>query len=94
MGVHVHDRFTIIPEVGGNIGIALTRGLTGYFGANFMYFPNIVRPGNVINPAISSAAVPFSATFGAANAPRGSSFKMVETDLWLGGVTAGLILKY
>jgi hypothetical protein len=94
IGTHVQDKFTYIPELGLNFGVALTRGLTGYIGGNFMYFPDIVRPGSLINPYISSAAIPFSSNYGAAGAPRGSSFQMIQTDKWLGGVTCGLQLKY
>jgi hypothetical protein len=94
IGTHVQDKFTYIPEVGLNFGIALTKGLTGYIGGNFLYFPNIVRPGNLVDPYISSAAIPFSSNYGAAGAPRGSSFQMVESDHWIGGLTCGLILKY
>jgi hypothetical protein len=94
IGTYVHDRFTYIPEVGLNFGIALTKGLTGYIGGNFLYFPNLVRPGNLVNPVTSSAAVPFSANYGQAGAPRGPAFTLVETDHWIGGLTCGLILKY
>jgi hypothetical protein len=94
IGTHVHDRFTFIPEFGGNIGIALTRGLTGYIGGNFMYFPNVVRPGNLVNPVISAASIPFSASYGAQGATRNQGFQFVETDHWVGGLSVGLILKY
>ena len=45
-----NDRFTVIPEVGGTSGIALTRGLTGYIGVNFIYIPDVIRPGEAVNP--------------------------------------------
>ena len=94
VGTFVQDKFTYIPEVGLNVGIALTKSLSGYIGGNFLYFPNIVRPGNLINPVVSSAAVPFSPGYGAPGAPRSPGFQFVETDRWLGGLTWGLILKY
>jgi hypothetical protein len=94
IGTHIQDRFSYIPEVGGKVGIALTRGLTAYIGGNFLYFPNLVRPGNLVNPVVSSAAIPFSVNYGATGAPRGPGFQMIQTDHWLGGVSCGLILKY
>jgi len=94
IGTFNQDRFSWIPEVGGTVGIALTRGLTGYIGLNLLYFPDVVRPGNIANPRVSSAAVPFSANYGAAGAPRGPEFKWVEEDHLLGGVSFGLMLRY
>lgn len=94
IGTFIHDRFSYIPEVGGTVGIALTRGLTGYMGVNLLYFPDVVRPGNLVNPQLSSAAVPFSPNYGAPGAPRGPSLRIVETEQWLGGVTFGMMLRY
>ena len=95
IGTYVHDRFTWIPEVGGTVGIALTRGMTGYMGVNLLYFPDVVRPGNIVNQNVSSAAVPFSANYGAAGAPRGPGFKFVATrPVVIGGATFGLMLRY
>jgi hypothetical protein len=94
IGTYVHDRFTWIPEVGGTVGIALTRGMTGYMGVNLLYFPDVVRPGTIANPRISSTAVPFSPSFGTPGAPRGPNFKVIEEDQWLGGVNFGLLFRY
>ena len=94
IGTYTRDRFTYIPEAGLNVGIALTGGLTGFVGVNFLYFPDVVRPGTNLSPLASSAAIPFSTNFGAAGAPRGPAFRMVEEDHWLGGATFGLSLRY
>jgi hypothetical protein len=94
LGVVTHDRFTFIPEIGLNFGIALTRGLTGYIGGNFIYFPDIVRPGALINPVVSSAAIPFSPNYGVAGAPRTTGVQITQSDRWIGGVNWGLLLRY
>jgi hypothetical protein len=94
IGTFVHDRFSYIPEVGGNVGIALTRGLTGYIGVNLLYFPDVVRPGTIVSPLVSSAAVPFSPNYGAPGAPRAPGFRFIDEDHWLGGVNFGFMLRY
>lgn len=94
IGTYVKDRFTVIPEVTATWGIALTRTLTGYIGVNFIYFPDVTRPGQAVNPFISSASIPFSPNFGAPGFPRSPTFKFNETDLWVGGATFGLQLRY
>ncbi|MFM8274697.1 MAG: BBP7 family outer membrane beta-barrel protein [Gemmata sp.] len=93
IGTFDQNRFTFVPEVGGNIGIALTRGLTGFIGWNVLYMPDVIRPGNQINPFLNSAAVPFSPNYGAA-AARTGFVRFVESDYWIGGLNLGLTLKY
>ena len=94
IGTYVRDRLTVIPEVGGTVGIALTRGLTGYVGVNFIYFPDVVRPGSAVNPVVSPASIPFSPNFGQLGAQRSPGFRFIEEDLWVGGATIGLMLRY
>ena len=94
IGTYSRDKLTYIPEAGATFGIALTRGLTGYIGVNFIYFPEIIRVGSAVNPAANSAAVPFSPNFGQPGAPRAAGFRFIEEDLWIGGVSGGLMLRY
>jgi hypothetical protein len=94
IGTFDRDRFSAIPEFGGNVGIALTGGLTAHVGVNFLYVPDLIRPGNQINGTLNSAAVPFSPNFGAPGAPRTGSVVFDESDFWIGGVNFGLTLKY
>lgn len=93
IGTFVNDRFTYIPEVGATFGVALTRGLTGYVGVNFIYFPDVVRPGSAVNANVTSSSIPFTTTFGNGG-PRGPGFRFIEEDLWIGGATAGLMIRY
>ncbi|QJW97170.1 BBP7 family outer membrane beta-barrel protein [Frigoriglobus tundricola] len=94
IGTYSYDRFTYIPEVGLNLGIAVTRGLTCYIGGNFMYFPDVIRPGGVITTASSSAALPFSSNYGASGAARAPDIKFNQEHYWLGGVNIGLTYRY
>ncbi len=93
IGTFDRDRFTLVPEFGGTVGIALTRGLTGFIGWNLLLMPDVIRPGDQISPTLNSAAVPFSPNYGTA-APRTGTFSFVETDYWIGGVNFGLTLRY
>jgi hypothetical protein len=95
IGTFTHDRFTVIPEVGGNLGIAVTRGLTAYMGVTALYFPDIVRPGDLVNPIVNSATIPFSPNFGTLpGTPRNAGVVLRETSHWLGGVNFGFKLRY
>jgi hypothetical protein len=94
IGTFVQDRFSVIPEFGGNVGIALTKGLTGFIGVNFLYIPDVIRPGSQVSPVVSSAAIPFSSSYGAPGAARAPRVLFEQDDFWLGGVSAGLMLRY
>jgi hypothetical protein len=94
IGTYVRDRFTYIPQIGGNWGIAITGGLTAWIGVDFLYFPEVVRPGQAAQPFISSTSLPFSPNFGAPGGPRSLPFKFQGEDLWVGGVNVGMMLRY
>lgn len=96
IGTFIRDRFTVIPEISGNIGIAVTRGFTAYVGVTAMFFPDIARPGDLVSPFVSSASIPFSPNYGAlgAFAPGNTGLQIRETEHWLGGVNFGFKLRY
>jgi len=94
IGTYNYDRFTYIPEVGFNLGIAVTRGLTCFIGGNYMYFPDVIRPGGVVAATASSAALPFSSNFGTTGSTRGPAIKFNQEHYWLGGLTLGLTYRY
>lgn len=94
IGRYNDDRFTAIPEFGGTVGIALTRGLTGYVGVNLLYLPDVIRPGGQASNVVSTAAIPFSSSFGAAGGVRAPQVLFNQDDYWVGGVSFGLRLQY
>ncbi len=94
IGTFDSDRFSFLPEFGATVGIALTKGLTGYLGMNFLYMPDVIRPGNQANPTVSSAAIPFGSNFGAPGGIRAERMLFDQSDCWLGGISLGLQLRY
>jgi hypothetical protein len=94
IGTFVNDTFTYVPEIGGKMGIALTKGFTGYIGVNFMFLPDVVRPGEVVSPVVSSAAIPFSVNYGATGAARAPGFQFNQQNHWIGGLSLGFMLRY
>ncbi|MBY0460085.1 MAG: BBP7 family outer membrane beta-barrel protein, partial [Gemmataceae bacterium] len=96
IGTFTRDRFSYIPEFGGNVGVALTKGLTGYVGVTVVYVPDVIRPGNQISNTLNSAAIPFSANYGAAGAVPTSTVAPAfrQSEFWIGGVNFGLQFRY
>ncbi len=52
------DVFSVIPEVGVNLGYQITSRLRVFVGYNFLYIGNVLRPANVIDPFIDAARIP------------------------------------
>jgi hypothetical protein len=94
LGIFLKDHVDVIPEVGLNVGLALTRSSTIYLGGTLIYFPNVARPGDLINPVVNSSAIPFSANYGNPNAVQTPTLRIVDSHYWLGGVNVGLQIRY
>ena len=61
--------------------VAITRGITGYVGYNFLYVNKVARPGSQINPVVNTASVPFSPNFGTTR-PLTTSGLFAQDDFW------------
>jgi hypothetical protein len=57
-GVHTQNRFAVVPEATVNLGYAIRPNLRAYVGYNFLYWSNVVRPGDQIDPVLDVASVP------------------------------------
>ncbi|HMC65633.1 MAG TPA: BBP7 family outer membrane beta-barrel protein [Gemmataceae bacterium] len=96
IGRHDRTRFAVVPEVGVNLGFNFTPWLRGFLGYNFLYWSNVVRPGEQIDREINVRQIP------GPNFPTGGSNTTVarptvpfkSTDFWAHGVNLGLELKY
>ena len=93
IGVFTRDRFTAVPEIGGNIGVAVTGGMTVYVGSQFMFFPDVIRPGSLINPVVNSSSIPGSPNYGNGGALNPGVTVRTES-LWIGGATFGAMFRY
>lgn len=95
IGRYQTDEFVVIPEGTINLGVALTRSLTGFIGYNYLYVSDVVRPGTVVGPVVNTATVPFGAAYGSAGRPAGSRAVITQQDdYWLHGVNFGFQLRY
>jgi hypothetical protein len=94
IGQHSRDAFAVVPEVGLNVGWQATSHLKLFVGYTFLYWSNVVRAGDQIDPVLD--VVP-SRLNGQAVPPLvqrpGAMHPVVpfkETDFWAQGVNLGL----
>lgn len=94
IGRYNDDQFVVIPEGTLNVGVALTKTLTGFIGYNYLYVSDVVRPASLAGPVVNTATVPFSSAYGSSGRPPGSRIVLEKEDYWLHGVNFGLQLRY
>jgi hypothetical protein len=95
IGAYNRDRFSIVPEVGLNLGYQLSEHLRVSVGYNFLYWTNVLRPGNQIDRVLDVTQIPNFNTGGlpptGQNRPA-APFK--ESDLWVHGLNVGFEFRY
>lgn len=88
------DVFSVVPQVGVNLGYQITNRLAIFAGYSFLYWSDVVRPGDQIDPVLDVTRIPnFITTAAPLNPPRPvNPFK--SSDLWVHGVNFGLGLNW
>lgn len=94
IGRQVQDRFAVIPEVGATLGVQVTPRLRATVGYTFLYWSEVVRPGDQINRVVNPAQLPSAAGFGPLVGAPEPTPRFEHTDYWAQGVNFGLSLRY
>jgi hypothetical protein len=58
IGVFHHNAFSVVPQIGVNLGYQILPNLRGFVGYNFLYWSNVIRPGTSINPVLDVTQIP------------------------------------
>jgi hypothetical protein len=58
LGTFTRDRFAVVPEVSLNAGYWLTPNVKAYVGYNFLYWSNVIRPGDQIDRVVDQSFIP------------------------------------
>ena len=90
-GSFSRNEFSIVPEVGINLGWQATPHLRLFAGYNFLYWTNVLRAGDQIDPVLnvnSTVGPPILQRVPTVPARPAVLFR--DTDLWVQGVNAGI----
>lgn len=93
IGRRTETRFSIIPAVEVHAGIQLTDRIRATIGYDFLYWTQVVRPGNQIDRNINPSQSPLFGA-GALTGPAVPNPLVSHSDFWAHGVSAGLELRY
>jgi hypothetical protein len=88
--------FSVVPEVGLNVGYQFMPWLRGFVGYNFLYWSNVIRPGTSIDRNLDVTQIPnFPLNPEPAPVPgRHPAPLFHEVGFWAQGVTFGLEFVY
>lgn len=87
-------QFTFISEAGVRLGFQLTEHLKAQFGYTFIYWSDVVRPGEQVNRTLDPSQIPSNLAYNPAihATQPGPSFQSV--DFWAQGLVFGLQFDY
>jgi Putative beta barrel porin-7 (BBP7) len=92
---HFHrDEFSVVPEVGINVGYQVTDHLRAYVGYTFLYWSDVVRPGDQIDRTINLSQVPSTGGSGVLVGPARPAVLFKNTDFWAQGINVGLEFRF
>jgi hypothetical protein len=90
IGNFSQTRFAFVPEVALKLGYQVTSGLRIHAGYDFLFWSNVVRPGNVIDTGINPSQLPPGPLVGASRpAPR-----LDGSDFWAQGIDVGAVWSF
>ncbi|MEQ1825993.1 MAG: BBP7 family outer membrane beta-barrel protein [Pirellula sp.] len=86
-GTFTRDQFGMVPELGATLGYQLTQHLRFTAGYTFIYWSNVVRPGDQIDTTVNPNLLPpENPTQTAFLNPR---FAFQDSDYWIQGLSLG-----
>jgi Putative beta barrel porin-7 (BBP7) len=97
IGVRSRDVFSVVPEAGVNVGYQLTDHLKAFVGYNFLFWSNVIRPGDQIDTVIDVNRVPRFVPPGVVVPDAGVNRPAVlfrETDFWAQGINVGFEFRW
>jgi hypothetical protein len=94
IGHYSRDRFSVIPEVGVKLGWNITPRLTASVGYTFLYWTDVARPGNQIDPNLNATFMPTNQGFGNGRGTNSPTFTFHESNFWAQGIEFGLEFKF
>jgi hypothetical protein len=89
-----HGEFSVVPQVGLNLGFWVNKHIALQAGYSFLYWNNVLRPGSQVDPRINPTQVPTSVQFGSHVGPALPSGSLNQQDFWAYGLNAGLTFVY
>lgn len=89
IGEYYQSPFAVVPEVDVNLAFAITPRVTARIGYSFIFWSNVLRPGDQVNRVVSPNLVPSDASYGQPG-PNQPQYQFQTTSYWAQGLNIGL----
>jgi hypothetical protein len=89
IGSYSQSKFSFVPEQDLNLNLAITPYISARLGYSFIYWTNVVRPGDQITRVVSPTLVPSDAAY-ATGGPNEPGNLFHTTGYWAQGLNIGL----
>jgi hypothetical protein len=93
IGNYHRSSFAVVPEVGLNVGYHITPRITARVGYSFLYWSNVLRPGNQVSRVVSPNLVPSDSNYGAAG-PNEPTYQFHTSSYWAQGINLGMDFNF
>jgi hypothetical protein len=94
IGRETNTDFSLIGETGIELGFQVTKNVSLRVGYNLLFWSDVLRPGNVIDPVMSFNQVPIDPSFGAAGAATRPATVFRSSDFLAHGLVVGVLFDY
>jgi hypothetical protein len=95
MGGHTRTVFSVVPEVGLNLGYQLTEHWRIFAGYTVLYWSHVARPGQQIDRVINSNQLPsIAGPGGLGGGPARPMLSIRDTSFWVQGLNLGAELTW
>jgi hypothetical protein len=92
IGHFTRDVFTVVPEIGLNVGYQLTPHCRAFMGYNFLWWSSVARAGNQIDLGVNTNKIPPGRP--GADTPNRPAFAFNGSDFWAQGLNVGLFFDW
>jgi hypothetical protein len=89
IGEYYQSPFALVPELDLNVAFAITPRFSVRLGYTFIYWSNVLRPGDQVNSTVSPNLVPSDPSYGQAG-PNQPQYAANTTSYWAQGLNVGL----
>src|SRR5262249_36584507 len=94
IGQHRHDEFAVVPEVNLSVGYKVNKSIRVYAGYSFLYWSDVLRPGDILDRTVNRTLIPTSLQFGPLVGPLRPSPAIHQSDVFIHGGQLGVALRY
>ena len=94
IGRVTRDRFTVVPELTINVGWQVSPLMRIFVGYNFLFWSNVLRPGDQIDRVVDVTQIPNFRTTAMPTGLARPGVPLEGTSFWAQGLNFGLELRY